>query len=63
MAMPSRKVGVGLAVSSLIAIAVWAAKKFYGVEVPADIALQGNALFTFIVQYIVPNAAEETPSA
>lgn len=60
---PSRKVGAGLAVSSLIAIAVWVAKQFYGVEIPAAIALQGNALVTFIVQYVVPNAAEEPPSA
>lgn len=63
MALPSRKVGVGLAVSSLIAISVWVAKKFFAVEVPADVALQGNALFTFIVQYLVPNASEESPSA
>lgn len=61
--IPMRKVGVGLAVSSAIAIGVWVAKKFYGVDVPADIALEGNAVFTFIVQYCVPNASEDSPSA
>lgn len=61
--IPMRKVGVGLAVGSGIAILVWAAKTFGGVDVPADIALAGNTVITFIVQYLVPNASEDPPNA
>lgn len=63
MAIPSRKVGVGFAVGGAIAILVWIAKKFGGVDVPADIALAGNTVLTFAIQYLVPNASEDPPSA
>lgn len=59
---PSRKVGVGLAVTSLVAIVVWAVKQFANVDIPAHIAVEGGAVLNFIIQYLVPNA-EEPPNA
>lgn len=61
--IPMRKVGVGFAVGSTVAILVWSAKSFYHVEIPADIALAFNTVLTFVAQYLVPNASEDPPSA
>jgi hypothetical protein len=56
---PSRKVAVGGAAGALATIICWASAAFGGVEIPAEIAVAITALFTFALQYAVPD--KETP--
>lgn len=58
---PSRKVALGGMAGALATILVWVSKAFGDVEVPAEIAVALSAVFTFILQYIVPD--KETPNA
>lgn len=60
---PSRKVTVGLVSGSVMTILAWASKQYAGVEIPAEVALAGATVINFILQYAVPDAAEEPPSA
>lgn len=56
---PSRKVTVGLVAGSVMTILAWASKQYAGVEIPAEVALAGATVINFILQYVIPNAAEE----
>lgn len=58
-AAPSRKVVVGGLAGALATILVWVSKTYGGVEMPAEIAVALSAVFTFILQYVVPNKALE----
>lgn len=54
--VPNRKVLVGAAAGAGMTILVWISKAFFGVEVPAEVALAGATVIVFILQYTVPNA-------
>lgn len=60
---PSRKVTVALVSGSLMTILAWASKQYAGVEIPADVALAGATVINFALQYFIPDASEEPPSA
>ena len=60
---PDRKVTVGLVAGSVMTILAWASKQYAGVEIPAEVALAGATVINFILQYVIPNASEEPPSA
>lgn len=55
MQSPDRKVTVGLFSLSLMTILAWVSKQFFGIEIPAEIALAGATIITFGVQYGTPN--------
>jgi hypothetical protein len=55
-AVPTRKVGAGLAAGSLMTIAAWASDAYGGVEIPAAVALAGATVITFLLQYFVADA-------
>lgn len=57
---PSRKVTVGLVAGAIMTILAWASKQYAGVEIPAEVALAGATVINFALQYLVPNAPEET---
>ena len=57
---PDRKITVGLVAGSVMTILAWASKQYAGVEIPAEVALAGATVITFILQYAVPNAPEES---
>lgn len=61
--VPNRKVTVGLVSGSLMTILAWASKQYAGVEIPAEVALAGATVINFILQYAIPDASQETPSA
>jgi hypothetical protein len=60
---PDRKVTVGLVSGSLMTILAWASKQYAGVEIPAEVALAGATVINFALQYFIPAASEESPSA
>lgn len=60
---PNRKVTVGLVSGSIMTILAWASKVYAGVEIPADVALAGATVINFALQYFIPDASEEPPSA
>lgn len=57
---PDRKITVGLVAGSVMTILAWASKQYAGVEIPAEVALAGATVINFILQYMVPNAPEES---
>lgn len=61
--VPNRKVTVGLVSGSLMTILAWASKQYAGVEIPAEVALAGATVINFILQYAIPDASQEQPSA
>jgi hypothetical protein len=60
---PNRKVTVGLVSGSIMVIFAWASKIYAGVEIPAEVALAGSTVINFILQYAIPDASQESPSA
>jgi hypothetical protein len=58
--LASRKVTVGLVAGSVMTILAWCSKQYAGVEIPAEVALAGATVITFALQYLVPDAPEET---
>ena len=54
--VPNRKVLVGAAAGGLMSIVAWVSDAFFGVKVPAEVALGGSTVIVFILQYMVPNA-------
>jgi putative flippase GtrA len=60
---PNRKVTVGLVAGSVMMILAWVSKTYAGVEIPADVALAGATVITFVLQYVIPDATQEPPSA
>lgn len=56
---PTNKVGAGVLAGAIAAILVWAARQFGKVEVPAEIAMAGTTVITFIVQQYVHDAEPE----
>jgi hypothetical protein len=59
MMAPNRKVNVGVVAGAVVVIGVWAAKTFAQLVVPVEIGMAATTVITFIVQYIVPEAAQE----
>jgi len=55
--MPTKKVQAGIAAGALAAIVTWGVKQWGHVEVPAEIGVALSTIFTFVVQYIVPDSA------
>lgn len=53
---PTNKVTAGVLAGSLTAIGTWASNRFYGVEIPPEVAVAISVIITFCVQWIVPNA-------
>jgi putative flippase GtrA len=60
---PDRKITVGLVAGSVMTILAWTSKQYAGVEIPAEVALAGATVITFILQYMVPNAPEDQSNA
>lgn len=60
---PSRKVTIGLASGSVMTLIAWASKAYTGVEIPAEVALAGATVINFVLQYFIPDASEDSPSA
>lgn len=60
---PNRKVTVGLVSGSAMTILAWVSKTYASVEIPADVALAGATVINFALQYFIPDASEEPPSA
>lgn len=54
--VPNRKVVVGAAAGALMVIVAWACKEFFGVVIPAEVALSASTVLVFLVQFSVPNA-------
>jgi hypothetical protein len=52
---PTRKVTVGLVAGAAMTILAWASKTYAGVEIPAEVALAGQTILVFILQYAIPN--------
>lgn len=55
-AMPQRKVTVGLVAGSAMTILAFIYASMTGKSFPAEVALAGATLITFVLQYVVPNA-------
>jgi hypothetical protein len=53
--MPTNKVAAGGAAGALATIAVWAVQEFAKTPVPPEVAVALSALFTFVVQWFVPD--------
>lgn len=53
--LPQRKVTAGLVAGGTVSVIIWALKTFANVDVSADAAVGMTAIFTFLVQYFVPN--------
>lgn len=56
--VPTRKVSVGALAGAVSAVGVWSLRYFADVELPADVAVAGTVIVTFIIQWIVPDAQE-----
>lgn len=54
--VPNRKVVVGAAAGGLMTILAWLSQAFGGPIVPAEVALAGQTVLVFLIQYLVPNA-------
>jgi len=52
-ALPTRKVGIGAAVGGVSAITVWALSEYAGIVIPGDVAIAGQTVALFIIQYFV----------
>lgn len=57
-----RKVLVGAACGGLVTFGAWILNAVYHVTMTAEAALGLSTALTFIVQYLVPNAPEESGS-
>lgn len=55
-AKPTRKVTVGLAANSAVALLAWILKLSWGIEIPAEQALSIMTLVTFVLQYAIPDS-------
>lgn len=55
--IPSRKVAYGGIAGALATIICWGSKAYGGVEIPAEIAVALTALFTFALQYTIPESS------
>jgi hypothetical protein len=53
--MPQRKVTAGLVAGSLSTLICYVLKAWKGIDVPAEAAVAVTTLFTFGLQYLVPN--------
>ena len=53
---PGRKVTVGGFAGAVAAIACWMSDAYFGVKIPAEIAVSISAVITFGLQWIVPEA-------
>jgi hypothetical protein len=51
--MPTRKVGTGLIVGQIAAVATWAVNEFWRIEIPPEIALSIGGILIAIVQFMV----------
>lgn len=60
---PNRKVTVGLVAGSAMTILAWCSRQYAGVEIPAEVALAGATVINFILQYLVPDAPEDSSNA
>jgi uncharacterized membrane protein YGL010W len=57
---PKRKITAGLLAGAVMTILAWTSKEVAGIEIPAEVALAGSTVITFLIQFIVPEASEET---
>ncbi len=51
---PTRKVTLGAGVGAGVGILVWALNQYAGAGIPAEIAVAGSTLLTFVAQYFIP---------
>lgn len=56
---PSNKVTAGVLAGAITVIASWAFRQFVKVELPPEVAMAGQVVITFLVQYVVPDAEPE----
>lgn len=55
--IPNRKPTAGIIAAAVTAGAVWAAKAFGGVDMPADVAAGLTGVVSFVVSYLIPEGA------
>jgi hypothetical protein len=55
MDKPDRKVGVGVGMSGLAAVAAWAVGAYTQTQIPPEVAVAGAGFLSFVAQYFVPN--------
>jgi hypothetical protein len=53
---PTNKVTAGVLAGALTSITVWALNKYLHAELTTEIAMAGQVVFTFAVQWLVPDA-------
>jgi mannose/fructose/N-acetylgalactosamine-specific phosphotransferase system component IIC len=58
MQAPDRKVSVGLLAGATMSVIAWASQQFSGVAIPADVAIAGATIISFVIQYFVPHAGD-----
>lgn len=54
--IPNRKVTLGLVAGAAMTILAYVIKAAGGTEIPAEVALAGQTVLVFLIQYFVPNA-------
>ena len=52
---PTRKVNAGGVTASIAVVIAWAAKEFWRIEVPTEIGIAIAGIFTYVIQYVVPD--------
>ena len=55
--MPTRKVGSGALAGALSIVLVWVIQTYGGQQIPAEVASAGTTILSFIVSWLVPEAA------
>ena len=53
--MPTNKVNAGGITASIAVVIAWAAKEFWRIEVPTEIGIAIAGIFTYVIQYVVPD--------
>lgn len=53
---PTRKVGWGVALGSLVTICAWVSRDFLGIEIPGEIQGALQTFLVFTVQWWVPDS-------
>lgn len=61
-ARPTNKVAAGVLAGAIVAVLTWGVKAFAHVDTPAEVVVGLSTIITFGVQYLVPDAAQDSPS-
>lgn len=61
-AKPTNKVTAGVLAGAVMVVLVWATKTFAHTDVPAEVSVGLLTVVTFVVQYMVPDSAQDSPT-